>query len=167
MTDAVKKVEELLKLPQELCKKCGKCCKVAIFKGGLKNEDVIKLSNSTTADISQVIGAVDFLTIFKPYETIEEAKKINTEFVERILKNLNKNEDEIDFFYCKFVGDNNSCKIHQNRPSLCKTYPSPSEFTHYFEGCGFKEKGIENWQKIVTIIKEIEQKQRNEGAEKF
>lgn len=158
MTESVKKVEDLLKLPQELCKKCGKCCEMAIFKDGLKNEDVIKLSNSKTEPKSQVLDAIDFLTVFKPFETIENARKVNAEFVNRILNHLKKNEDEITFFHCKFLDEDKSCKIHENRPSFCKKYPRINEHTHYFEGCGFKERGLENWQKISAILKGLKQK---------
>ena len=158
MYDAAKQVEELLKLPQELCRQCGKCCKISISKGGLTVEELTKLSNSKTEDLIQVIGAIDFLTVFQPYETIEEARNIDSDFVDRMLEHFNKKEGEIDFFYCKFLGDNNRCKIHQSRPELCKKYPSPSELTHYFEHCGFREKGMENLEKIKAILKELEQK---------
>ena len=37
-------VEELLKLPQSLCKQCGQCCNAVIFKYGLTYEEIIELS---------------------------------------------------------------------------------------------------------------------------
>lgn len=160
MSEIVKKVERLLKLPQELCNTCGKCCKLATFKGGLKHEDVLKLKNSTTEDITQVEGAKDFLTIFEPYKTIQEAKAIDSDFIDRVLVQLGKKEGEMDFYYCKFLGENNLCKIHEDRPSLCRMYPIPHERTLYFKDCGFREKGIENWQKIVDIINELEAKNK-------
>jgi Fe-S-cluster containining protein len=158
MSEIVKKVEELLKLPQELCKTCGKCCRLATFKGGLKYADVIELAGSQTEDTHQVEGAKDFLTIFEPYKTAEDARKIDADFVDTVLNQLGKNEGDMDFFYCKFIGNNNLCKIHEDRPMLCRMYPIPHERTLYFKDCGFRAKGIENWQKIVDIINELESK---------
>ncbi|MDD3150825.1 MAG: YkgJ family cysteine cluster protein [Candidatus Gastranaerophilales bacterium] len=159
MSESVKMVEELLKLPQKLCKTCGMCCKIAIFKGELSYEEVKKLANSTTDEISQIDGARDFLSVFVPLDSIEDAKKINKSFVENILKTT-KNSN-ISFFTCKFLDDNNRCKIHEDRPLFCRMYPIPHEKTIYFDDCGFKEKGIENWDKIKQILTDLENKKNS------
>lgn len=155
--EAVEKVKELLKLPQDLCHMCGKCCLVATFKGGLSYEEILNLINDSSADPDQVQGAKDFLTIFVPYYDLEKVKEISPSFVDRVIEKLNGN-DKVSFFYCKFVGSSGKCLIHEDRPHLCRMYPIPHEKTIYHEGCGFEKEGINHWNKIVEIITELENK---------
>ncbi len=157
MSDSVDKVQELLKLPQHLCKMCGMCCKIATFKGGLSYEEVLELSQSTTEEFSQVDGARNFLSIFKPYPSVEEAKRAAPEFVEMILQKYGR-DAKIAFFCCKFISDDNKCLIHEDRPLLCRMYPIPHERTFYNPSCGFKEQGEKNWQEILEIIKNLQEK---------
>lgn len=158
MSEAVKKVQELLKLPQELCNTCGKCCRLASFKGGLNLEQIQELANSTTAEPSQIDGAKDFLTIFIPFDSTEDARKVDNEFIDTAIS-MTGNPD-MSFFHCRFIDDNNLCMIHEDRPLLCRMYPIPYSKTIYFNDCGFKEKGIENWKKIEEIILNLEQKEK-------
>jgi len=159
MSDAVKRVQELLKLPQSLCKMCGKCCRIATFKGGLSYDEILKLANSNTDEPSQIEGAKDFLSIFVPYNSLEDAKKVAPEFVDGVLKRFGEKSNTA-FFYCKYLEDN-KCLIHEDRPLLCRMYPIPHERTLYNPECGFKEQGIKNWQEIENIIKELEAKENS------
>lgn len=154
--DIVKKVEELLKLPQELCNTCGQCCRISAFKGGLHHNEVLKIADGGDNDPAQVAGAKDFLSIFAPYELTEDAKKVAPEFVERSMKHFNKKENEISFYTCKFLDEENLCLIHEDRPLLCRMYPVPHELTLYFPGCGFEKRGKQNWKEICNIIKSLE-----------
>jgi Fe-S-cluster containining protein len=160
MSEILKRVQELLKMPQELCNTCGKCCKIATFKGGLSYEQVKELSVSTTEDPIQVDGAKDFLTIFVPYDSTDDARKISNEFIENTLGTLNKKEGEMTFFYCKFLTENNLCAIHEDRPLLCRMYPIPHERTLYLPECGFAETGRRNWKEIEKILIELEQRMK-------
>ena len=149
-----KKVEELLKLPQSLCKQCGQCCNTAIYKYGLKYEKIIELiSNPDTPD-SQVKGAKDFLSVFEPI-TFEKAQELNYKFTVDIMKKLNKTKDEITFFHCKHLTEDNKCAIHDKRPDLCKHYPVCYKDMFYFEGCGYAETARKNWAEIEKILAEI------------
>ncbi|OGH98597.1 MAG: hypothetical protein A2104_07095 [Candidatus Melainabacteria bacterium GWF2_32_7] len=157
MSEAVKRVQELLKLPQHLCDMCGKCCKIATFKGGLSYEEIKKLAESTDEDPSQIEGAKDFLSIFAPYNSRKEAEEAGVGFIDRVLERFGKDSD-VSFFYCKFIGENNSCLIHEDRPLLCRMYPIPHERTFYNPGCGFEEQGKKNWQEIENIIEDLRKK---------
>lgn len=161
MSEAVNKVRELMRLPQHLCNMCGKCCKIAIFKGGLTYKEVVALANSTDADPTQIEGAKDFLSIFVPYETPEDAKKANSPFVQRTLEQLKKTEEEITFFYCQYINEKNMCMIHEDRPLLCRMYPIPHERTLYNLDCGFEEQGLKNWNEIKQIINALEEKKES------
>jgi len=160
MSDIVKRVQELLKLPQDLCKTCGKCCRIATFKGGLTAEQLLELSQSspqTEEEAIQVDGAKDFLTIFEPYESTAEARKFAPEFVDKTLELFDKKDDEMSFFTCRYLGDDNLCKIHEDRPHLCRMYPIPHERTLFNPGCGFEARAKENWAEIQEIMNQLEE----------
>lgn len=158
--NAAEKVQELLKIPQHLCKMCGKCCKVATFKGGLSHQEIIDLINDPASDPYQVEGAKDFLTIFEPYKNLDEVRKVSSSIINRVLDKLNGN-DKVAFFYCKFIGEAGKCLIHEDRPLLCRMYPIPHERTIYNENCGFEEEGIKKWNEIIQIIADLQKKLDN------
>ncbi len=160
MSNILERVNNLLKLPQHLCNMCGNCCRMATFKGGLSYEEVLELANSKDEDESQVVGAKDFLAIFQPYVSSEEAKKIAPEFTESVYEIFGK-DSKVGFFHCKFLGkmgEKYGCLIHEDRPQLCRMYPIPHERTFYFPECGFKEQGRKNWEEIKNIISSLEEK---------
>ncbi|MEI8390583.1 MAG: YkgJ family cysteine cluster protein [bacterium] len=153
MSEAVKKIKELLKLPQKLCNMCGSCCKIATFKAGLSYEQILELIANPETDPTQVEGAKDFLTIFEPYYTHDDIKKIAPDFYERVMKQVGK--PNMSFFRCRFIGKHGGCLIHEDRPLLCRMYPVPHERTMFFPGCGFEEQSIANWKEIEIIIEEV------------
>lgn len=158
MSEAVKKIQELLKLPQNLCKMCGKCCHIATFKGGLSYDEIIELINNPESEESQVEGAKDFLAIFEPYKSHDEVKAIAPDFYERVMEKVGN--PNMSFFHCKYIGEHGGCLIHEDRPLLCRMYPTPHERTLFFPGCGFEEKCKENWNQIQSIVAEIQAKQK-------
>ncbi len=157
MSEAVKKIQELLKLPQKLCNMCGKCCQIATFKSGLSYEQILELIENPESEPLQVEGAKDFLAIFMPCYSHETVKEIEPDFYERVMKQVGK--PEMSFFRCKYIGENGGCLIHEDRPTLCRIYPVPHERTMFFPGCGFEKQSIENWNKIQEIVTELKEKQ--------
>lgn len=159
------RVERLLKMPQDLCKTCGLCCKVASFKGGLTFNEIKQLAQDYS-NPSQADGAKDFLTIFEPIPQ-DEAKKLSPAFVENILMSFEGKKEEMSFFRCRFMNDDgNLCLIHEDRPILCRMYPIPHERTFYHPQCGFKEQGQKNWAEIKNIINELNEMNKNLVQEK-
>ena len=57
----------LNKRPQELCHMCGKCCRVVTTS--IPYDKLLELQNNGDK------AACDFLGIFVPFKTIEDAKK--------------------------------------------------------------------------------------------
>lgn len=110
----------LAKRPQSLCKMCGKCCRV--------------VTTSTPYNVLKKMadegdkGAVDFLSIFMPYESVNAAREVDAGVVDNIINMLSKdgkyNEKEISFYYCKYLLDNNMCSNYENRPTLCRHFPA-------------------------------------------
>ncbi len=146
-------VEQLLKLPQHLCKQRGICCKVATFKGSLSFEEIQALAADPNAEGHE--SARDFASIFEPYENQAVVREIASEFVDRVrdfAAAKGQNPDNISFFKCKYVLEDGRCGVHEDRPVGCRVYPFPHKNTIYHPGCGFEKQGLENWQKIEEIL---------------
>ena len=67
----------LAKRPQHLCHMCGKCCRVV--SPSFPYEELKKMAERGDS------GAVDFLSLFVPYESIEEARKVDATVVDNII----------------------------------------------------------------------------------
>jgi Fe-S-cluster containining protein len=160
MSEAVKRIRELLKLPQKLCKMCGKCCHIATFKGGLSYEQVLELISNPESDPVQVDGAKDFLAIFEPFESNDTIKEIAPDFYKKVMEKVGN--PDMSFFRCRYIGEHGGCLIHEDRPLLCRMYPVPHERTMFFTGCGFEEQSIANWKAIEAIVEEV--RKRSEQA---
>lgn len=137
-------IQQLFRLPQSFCKLRGNCCRVATFKGSLTYEEIMDLACSDDPDAE---NAKEFLTLFEPYETLEDVRQVAPVFVERVLAR----EPNASFFKCRFQSSEGPCLIHEDRPTGCHIYPFPHEKTIYHPGCGFEKEGLANWQKIEDI----------------
>jgi len=143
----------LLKLPQHLCKQRGMCCRVATFRGSLSHEQI----GAMAADPSHPLymHARDFHSIFLPYPDEAAVRAIADGFVERVRKQTADNggdPDNISYFHCKYVQEDGRCGVHEDRPTGCRAYPFPHESTVYHPGCGFEQRGVENWNRISEIL---------------
>lgn len=119
--------------PQNLCKMCGKCCRVVISSTPFKTIKSLAISGDKSAK--------DFLSIFVPYESISEARAVDASIVDNIIKRLkedgNYKKEEITFYYCKYLKENNLCGCYENRPDLCIHFPS-TPWANVPPGCGFE-----------------------------
>lgn len=118
--------------PQRLCRMCGKCCRVVTtFK---TYEELLQLAKGGDE------SAKDFLEIFEPYSSIDAAKKVSLETVDNIVENLKYSTiglEELTFYKCKHILDDNKCAIYQNRLEVCERFPS-SPWAVIPPGCGFE-----------------------------
>lgn len=147
-----KEVEQLMKMPQSLCKQRGICCRVATFKGSLSHEAILALANSGKEGSEM---ARDFASLFLPYAHQDEVRAIAPIFVDRIRTHAaqkGQDPDAVSFFHCRFVLEDGRCGVHEDRPVGCRTYPFPHEQTIYHPGCGFEQQGHQNWQRIKSIL---------------
>ena len=127
--------------PQELCKKCGKCCRIVTTAKSY--EELQKLAAEGDK------GALDFLELFEPYESIEEAMLVDREQVEHI-----GYDENTTFYKCHFLQKNNLCSRYDTRKELCRHCPS-TPFVILPPGCGFTE-WIENEKlKIVKKVQDL------------
>lgn len=143
----------LAKRPQHLCHMCGKCCRVVT-------------TSISYAELKQMEqdgdkGAVDFLSLFVPYDSIESARNVDAGVVDNIINRLKSDgsfdENEITFYGCKYLQDDNLCSRYETRLDLCKHCPS-TPWSIVPPGCGFE--GWLFWQR-----EEIKQKIRKSKEE--
>ena len=120
--------------PQSLCHMCGKCCRVVTTPTPYNKLKRMAFQGDE--------GAKDFLSIFVPYESIEAAREVDSGVVDNILNllkadNPDLKEDEMTFYYCKYLQDDNKCSNYENRPALCRHFPS-TPWAIVPPGCGFE-----------------------------
>lgn len=136
-------------LPQKYCNACGKCCDCAV--SFLSYSNLIELSNSGNTE------AVEFLSIFKPYESNDIVEKKEPKYYKLIKNKLSYRFKEATFYYCQYLGDDGLCTIYENRPRLCRETPY-SPWMIMPEGCGFTEWLFvkrEQLKKYVRKLKEV------------
>ena len=130
-----KEIYRLKKLREDKkynCKMCGSCCKLAISE--FSPQDLKSKSENSDKFATQ------FLSVFIPYENIDEARKIFPEYVDYILKNSEK----VYFYHCPKVTTDNRCPIYDKRPQICKDFPD-NPFSFLPKNCGFKD-----WKSDIT-----------------
>ena len=127
--------------PQELCKMCGRCCRLSTTPKPYK--ELVALAEAGDQ------GAKDFLEIFEPYETIEEALKVDREIVENI-----GYDENTTFYHCRYIQKNNLCSRYDTRKELCKHFPS-TPFAVTPPGCGFEEWLKEEKLKVYNKVKAL------------
>lgn len=140
--------------PQELCKMCGLCCRVVTTTiPYLKLKEMCEQGDK---------GAIDFLSIFEPYPSIEDARKVSAETVDNIINGLKMDDNYVEadmtFYKCKYIRDDNLCGNYEARPLLCKHFPA-SPWAIVPPGCGFEGwlfmKREEAKQKIRKVKEEL------------
>jgi len=94
------------------CVRCGNCCRLATSE---YSYDQLKQRAMRGDKFSR-----DFVSVFVPYKTEEEAKLANPEYFD-LLNDLMEDQ-KIYYYYCpKLV--NNECSDYENRPDICKDFP--------------------------------------------
>lgn len=141
------------KRPQELCKMCGRCCQMSTTSKSY--EELKSLAESGDK------GALDFLEIFEPYDSVEQAREIDSDTVDNIISMLSLDgkldEKNLTFYHCRYLKEDNLCSIYTERKDLCKHFPS-SPWAIVPPKCGF-----EGW--LFAKREEIKQKVRKEKEE--
>lgn len=94
------------------CNQCADCCRLAV-------------SEYSYEQLKQRAGrgdkfASDFVSVFVPYKTEEEAKAVNPEYFELLNKLVEDNK--IYYYYCPKL-EGNLCSIYDTRPNICREYP--------------------------------------------
>ena len=116
------------------CNQCGDCCRLAVSEYSYEQ---LKQRAYRGDKFSE-----DFVSVFVPYDSEEEAKKANPEYFETL---GNLVEDKTYYYYCPKIKEN-SCSDYENRPDICKDFPhNPLKLLP--SRCSYNE-----WRKEVARI---------------
>ena len=94
------------------CAKCAACCKLAASQYSYEQ---LKQRAMRGDKFSK-----DFISVFVPYKTEEDAKAANPEYFELLNKLVE--DEKIYYYYCPKL-EGNLCSDYENRPSVCKDFP--------------------------------------------
>ena len=118
--------------PQRLCKQCGLCCTMAVCR--YTQEELKTFAEDKESE------AGDFLSVFTPYENLDEPKKLSAEYVEVIINKLKEtgkyDENEPVFLKCKHSMPGGKCAIYEKRFGWCRRAPQHA-WAIMPTGCGF------------------------------
>ena len=111
--------------PQRLCLMCGRCCRFAV--ASVSHEELMKKVEEGDK------SAIEFIETFEPYESYEEALKLDEATVKNIPDYKNRT-----FYKCRFIKDgSNLCPRYEERYEVCRQFPS-SPWAVTPPGCGFE-----------------------------
>ncbi len=146
------KEEQSRKFPQYLCKMCGKCCKSITTEYTYEELKKMAKNGSEAAKV--------FIDIFKPYSSIEQARKIVSEQVDQVLEELAQLKDfdinKITFYYCPHYDEENKCRIYENRPECCRRAPN-NPWSCMPPGCGFEGWQFEQRERIKKEVRKLKE----------
>lgn len=142
----------------DLCHKCGRCCKSATTYA--PHEELLKRADNGEKE------AIDFLTIFQPFESQEAARNTVPEQVEQVLKEAalqdNLTPEAMTFYHCRYVTPEGICGIYDQRPRCCREAPAHG-WSMMPPGCGFegwqfqkREEQKANIRSMKTIVHTLE-----------
>ena len=109
--------------PNELCNKCGECCRCII--SAYSEKELEELDDEE---------AKLFLSFFKKYNSLSELDEKKKKYIEAVSSFMNK---DIEIWYCPHIDDRNICTIYEDRPSFCRSYPKNGWIVTP-PGCGYK-----------------------------
>jgi Fe-S-cluster containining protein len=138
--------------PQHLCKMCGRCCKSITTE--YTHEELEKLTEEGDEE------ACVFTKFFKSFPDVDAARKIVPEQIEQIINHLKArdkyNPDNITFYYCPYITENNLCSIHEGRPECCRRAPR-NGWSLMPPGCGFEGWQFEQREKHKKTIRALKE----------
>lgn len=94
------------------CSRCGNCCRLATSEYSYEQ---LKQRAMRGDKFSK-----DFVSVFVPYESEDDARLANPEYFELLEKLMD--DQKVYYYYCpKLKG--NECSDYENRPDICKDFP--------------------------------------------
>ena len=95
------------------CSKCGACCRLAVSEYSYQQLKQRAMRGDKYSE--------DFVSVFVPIETVEEARAVNPEYFE--LLNELVQDEKIYYYHCPKISEDNLCTIYEDRPDICKDFP--------------------------------------------
>ena len=94
------------------CNNCAACCKLAASQYSYEQLKQRAMRGDKFAK--------DFVSVFVPYKSEEDAKKANPEYFELLNKLVE--DEKIYYYYCPKL-NGNLCSDYENRPAVCRDFP--------------------------------------------
>lgn len=134
----------------DLCHKCGRCCRAATTYNSHKK--LLEMVENGVKD------AIDFLEIFEPYDSIEDARLVEPDQVAQVLEVVTHRDDmkleEVTFYHCRYVTEEGLCGIYERRPKCCQEAPGHG-WAVMPPGCGFEGWQFEQREKQKRMIRDL------------
>lgn len=139
--------------PQHLCNMCGKCCKAITTP--YTYEELVDLAKQGQEE------ARVFVEVFVRYNSVDEARAAVPDHVENILRQLRKNNPNLDestvtFYHCPHLTDDNKCSIHATRPDCCRRAPR-NGWSLFPPDCGFKGWQFQHKEKVKASVRKLKE----------
>jgi Fe-S-cluster containining protein len=138
----------------DLCHKCGRCCRSATTVNNYQT--LLKMVEAGEQE------AIDFLSIFEPFSSIEEARKVVPDQVDQVLQVVATRDDmkldEVTFYHCRYVTEEGLCGIYERRPRCCKDAPYHG-WSLMPPGCGFEGWQFEQRERQKSEIRKLKEVQ--------
>jgi len=131
-----RKLNEILAYRSQFkCIGCATCCKLACSE--FSPEELKQKADNGDNFAGQ------FLSVFVPYKSKEEARKIYPEYIELLKEN---GENDVYFYHCPKVTEDNRCSDYENRPQICRDFPD-NPLSILPKSCGYNE-----WKEEIEPI---------------
>ena len=94
------------------CNRCGDCCRLAVSEYSYEQLKQRAMRGDKFSE--------EFVSVFVPYKTEEEAKRENPEYFE-LLETLVEDQKTY-YYYCPRLLSN-ECSTYEDRPNICRDFP--------------------------------------------
>lgn len=123
-----RKFQEILAYRNQFnCVGCATCCNLACSE--FSPEELRQKAENGDNFAKQ------FTSIFIPYDSKEEARKIYPEYIQMLEENK---EDEVYFYHCPKLTKDKRCSDYENRPQICRDFPD-NPLSILPKSCGYKK----------------------------
>jgi Fe-S-cluster containining protein len=126
--DIFQKIENISVYRQEFkCSGCATCCNLAC--SDYSYEELQEKAKSGDNFAKQ------FTSVFVPYNSLEEARKIFPDYVDIVQTTMGE-EEKIYFYHCPLLTKDNKCSKYEERPEICRDFPE-NPLSVLPPSCGF------------------------------
>lgn len=126
--EVYRKYQEILAYRSQFsCRGCATCCNLACSEFS-----PVELANKAANGDN---FASQFLSVFIPYESKEEARKVYPEYIQMLEENK---EDKVYFYHCPKLTSDKRCSDYENRPQICRDFPD-NPLSILPKSCGYKK----------------------------
>lgn len=126
--EVYRKFQEILAYRENFhCAGCATCCNLACSEF---SPEALRQKAENGDNFAK-----QFTSIFIPYDSKEEARKIYPEYIQMLEDNK---EEDVYFYHCPKLTKDNRCSDYENRPQICRDFPD-NPLSILPNSCGYKK----------------------------